>query len=554
MQFFHYLKDKSDKLLEESGGSCIMTIAPRHAVYFLVFWFLANLFCLDRFPFVHSDEIWLGGLTRTMVQNESFAVTEPFFDLQTRKPHALKILFHAGQSLFLQLFGFTVFGLRFFSLVSGTIGLWLFYKLLRVTGISPGASLAGMIMLSLDSQFLYASHFGRQEILVAVFMFAGLLLFFGETRRPRFRAMCVGFCTGLALGVHPNAFIVAVPVSLLYVVTVLNRRRTIREGLVFVGAAALASLIFIFSSFMMNSDFLSNYSALGRSIGVRSGLAGRFADFPHFFFKLFERISGTYYTPDIRPQLLILFAATCIATGTAVWSLVKKRNYFISWTSAEKAGVVGIFGTGAGVFILGKFSQPSIVFLIPFLYICLTSLLSRSLVGERPFRYARMPIAILAVLLALFSLDGVIADARKETETYDDFQNNLTAFVLPGTRTLGNLSWGIPLQTENLVDIRNLAFLENAGQSLSEYIIKNKIECIIVSDELDFVYASRPVWNVLYGNPARWYPELRDFISVHCTLLGEFSSPGYGMRIVSRRYTRDWKVRVYRVADEEIVR
>ncbi len=506
-----------------------MSFAPRHTVYILLIWFMANLFFLDRFPFVHSDEIWLGGLTRAMMQAGSFDVTEPFFDLQPRNPHALKILYHAAQSISLRLFGFGVFALRLFSLVCGAFGLWLFFRLLRALGISPGVSLAGMVMLSLDAQYLYASRFGRQEMPVALFMLAGLLLFFRAMARPRLRAVCAGLCTGLALGLHPNAFIAAVPVTLLSAAAVAARRRPLREGLVFSLTAALSALVFVFLSFMLNSDFLSDYSDFGRSVGVRSGVSGRLADFPHFFFKLFYRISGTYYTPDIKPQLVLLCALVCIASGAAGWSLVTRRNGFALWTSAERTGAAGIIGTGAGIFMLGKFSQPSILFMIPFLYLCLASLLSRCMNGDGGWRRGKVPVSILCMLLAGYSLAGVFADARRETEPYAQLQANLASLVPPGARTFGNLSWGIPLFTENLVDIRN----------------------IVVSDELDFIYASRPVWNVMYGNPARWYPALRGFLAERCVLTGEFSSPGYGMRIVSRRYTRDWKIRVYRVVGPE---
>jgi len=527
-----------------------VTRASKTTFYILLIWFVSNLRFLGTFPFVHSDEIWLGGLTREMMRTGSIAATEPFFDLLPRNPHALKILFHAGQAVFLNLFGFGVVGIRMLSLASGTFGLWLFFKVLRATGIGSRAALAGMLMLAFDAQYLYASHFGRQEILVAVFMFAGLLLFFRESLRPPFRALCVGLCVGLALGVHPNAVVAAVPVTVLYAGAILLRRRKLREGFVFAGTAALSSLVFILASFLMNRHFLSDYSEFGGTVGVRSGLTARIADFPAFFAKLFFRISGTYYTPEIRPQLLLVCALLCLAAVTFAWSLMKGRNFFDHWTVTEKTGMAGIAGIGAGIFLLGKFAQPSIVLMIPFLYLCVASLLSRFADRARPLR-TRILAWGLCALLPLYSLSGVIADIRSETESYADLCENISALVPPGTRSLANLSWGIPLHTDNMRDIRNLAFLESAGLSVPDYVEKNKITVIIVSDELDFIYASRPVWNVMYGNPARWYPELRDFIADRCVPAGEFSSPGYGMRIVSRRYSRDWKVRVYRVSGAE---
>ena len=61
---------------------------------YLIIWFVINLLFLTQFPFVHTDEPWLSGLSRSILENDSPTVTEDFFDLYERHPHALKILFH----------------------------------------------------------------------------------------------------------------------------------------------------------------------------------------------------------------------------------------------------------------------------------------------------------------------------------------------------------------------------------------------------------------------------------------------------------------------------
>ena len=47
---------------------------------FVLVWLSLNLLLLTRYPLVHSDESWLGGLTRNMLAQGSPGVTEPFFD------------------------------------------------------------------------------------------------------------------------------------------------------------------------------------------------------------------------------------------------------------------------------------------------------------------------------------------------------------------------------------------------------------------------------------------------------------------------------------------
>ncbi|MEG0020453.1 MAG: 4-amino-4-deoxy-L-arabinose transferase, partial [Oscillospiraceae bacterium] len=51
--------------------------------YLLVYFCVGLIFLVD-FPFVHSDEAWLGGLSREMLARGSLSVTEPFFDLKVR--------------------------------------------------------------------------------------------------------------------------------------------------------------------------------------------------------------------------------------------------------------------------------------------------------------------------------------------------------------------------------------------------------------------------------------------------------------------------------------
>ena len=70
------------------------------ALYPLIYGVLTLLF-LERFPFVHSDECWLFGLTRDMRAHRSLAVTESFFNAKVRYPHAIKSFYHLLQMAFM---------------------------------------------------------------------------------------------------------------------------------------------------------------------------------------------------------------------------------------------------------------------------------------------------------------------------------------------------------------------------------------------------------------------------------------------------------------------
>ena len=96
-------------------------IRPYHgaAILYIVLHTLISLAFLERFPYVHSDESWLAGLTRAMMEEKSLAVTEPFFDLVPRYPHGIKTLFHLLQMGAVSLFGYRIFSVRLLSLLAG---------------------------------------------------------------------------------------------------------------------------------------------------------------------------------------------------------------------------------------------------------------------------------------------------------------------------------------------------------------------------------------------------------------------------------------------------
>ena len=550
----------------------------RLARLLLAVWLILNLFNLVSYPFVHSDEIWLAGITSQMIRAGSPGVTEPFFDLLPRQPHGMRILFHLFQAPFLAVFRDTVTAVRLFSLFTAAGGLVLFFRLLKRLGIPERLSLIFTTLLGTDGQFVYAAHFGRQEIQILFCMLLGLNLFFGSRLSAGRRGLAVGLATGLAAGFHPNAFIAAWPAGLLYLGAWLTRRRSLREALIFLFSAAAGALVFFLPGFLMGPFYLRDYGEFGRSVGVRFSWQEKILAWPGFYEKLFRRISGTYYVPEMRIQL---GAAAVLAAGLLAEAVIR---YFPGLRSAGRAGIpgvggsspagglqdpagkggpasgdlpaaaglAGILGINLGLAALGKYSQPSVLFLFPFVYI----LAARASLGV--YRHLgprlRRILPVLLVPLLLVSPAGILRDTFREKESFRETSGKIRALIPENSRVLGNLLWSGAWEKAELLDLRNLPLLEEAGLDFREYVRSRRVEYIIAGEELRYINRSRPVWNLLYGNPYPWEGEMEVFLEEECVLAGEVESPGYGIRIPALRYTAPWPVRIYRVRSDSISR
>lgn len=489
---------------------------------YLIIWFVANLFFLTEFPFVHTDESWLSGLSRTMLNERSPSATEDFFDLQVRNPHAIKILFHTLQMGAIGLLGYSLKTVRLLSLVCGVFSLMLMdrltVKILKIP-YKKTIALAIVIWMSLDVQFLYIAHFARQEICLLLLMLFMLNLLVSTEIKPLLRGAATGMILGLAVGFHPNSFIIAWPAGLYLLIEIIRKKRKLSEGAVFLLVTIALGSLFVLISFHFNSNFIHDYRNYGDPLGVLDAPDVKILKLPGFYEKLFFQRGGTYYTPHIKLQMG-LFIPLLIAV------LFKKRGII---------SLCGFLGINIALVIIGKYSQPSIIFILPFYYLLWAEIIDRT--------YIKYVATILIVLTALFSL----LEISGEEERFSDYTAQINQLIPPGTVALGNMYSEYAMDDGHYYDWRNLQYLKENKMSLRSYIETRDIEYIIFSEELTFIYNNRPYWNVIYGNPAHWYPELLEFTKNDCSLTGSFESPGYAMRISAYRYSKPWSVRVFKV-------
>lgn len=533
------------------------------ALVFILIHSLISFLFLEAFPYVHSDESWLAGLTRAMMEEGSIGVTEPFFDLVPRYPHSIKTLFHLLQMAAVSLFGYRIFSLRLVSLGAGAAALWFTYLaggrfLCRSGGFqSPDVlwesrkkGFLVMAVFSMDIQFLYASHFARQEILLSLIQWICLWnLFAPEGFYNEKRGVILGILTGISIGFHPNSFVLGVMNGCCFLGAALFPRFLEGKGergtskpswrplLLYIAVTGGFALVFVGMSFMMDPGFPGHYVAYGkREFGIDASWWERIAGFFGFLKRLYERNSGTYYLPDIRPQFFLF--GLCGSLAAAVSVVMKKEM-------PEAACHIRILLTGAagvicGIICIGRYNQTSILFVFPFGYLAAAMVLE--------LYEGKVQGGMWAVLFAsVLSLTAVQVVPELKKTDYAHYGRQIRELVPEGAKVLGNLNAEFFMGYDCLRDYRNLPYAME-GEGLSGYLERNEIEYIIYHEELDYLWEHRPYYNVIYGN-VMFVQELKNYCLNCCEEVGSFQNSRYGIRVAGILGQEEYaEVTVYRRA------
>ncbi|MHC1719182.1 MAG: ArnT family glycosyltransferase [Clostridiaceae bacterium] len=506
----------------------------RFAIILTMLFFFINFLFLTRFPFVHSDESWLAGLSRNIMEAGNFSVTETFFDLYERNPHAIKMLFHSLQIIFIKIMGYNIFTVRFISLIFGTLTIFVFYLLNRLVFGSRPLALTASALLALDIQIIYASHFARQEIILLFILTASLYYFFLNLRTHTFKAdILLGVILGLGIGFHPNSFIIFLPFVLIYLYHIL-KTKNLRIGnlLALCLTVALFAALFVGISLSFDPNFFTNYAKYGEQFGVTDPLRSKLEEVKYFYLKLYYGVSGTYYTPEIRLQFY-LFSLLLLLSMLKV---VIKRGKDMDTAISALAAIIAV---NLCIVVVGRYNQTSIIFMFPLFYMLFVYLVKDL---KRP-----AIIAVSSILIVLTVFNSVQNIRPWLNQSYRNYMSDISMAVKPSDTVLANLNAGFYFDSDKLFDYRNLALLKENGMDFAGYISRNKIKYIIYSEEMDVIYNSRPAYNGLYGNPSLYYGDMQVFINKNCQLVYEFHDGVYGMRIMQYTNTRPWSVKIYKV-------
>lgn len=517
----------------------------------LLLWLTFNIVTLTTFPRVHSDEAWLAGLSHAVGVNRSLMVTEPFFDLFPRQPHAFKMLFHALQAVSIRLLGNSVQTVRLLALAGATVTLILMYRSWR--RLSRGGWLAVVLVVAFSCQpvFLNAAHLARQEsLLLAVLAGVGLLLdrlSADTTHRQAIRLFWLSVCIGLSALIHPNALMIAAMIGLPLLVDGLTGRLAWRQLVRPAGVLISIGLALVGLSMAVSPDFLSHYADFGANLAVNAAPAQRWQHIQQFFGQLWRQDTGTYDMPDLRGFLSAFAFLPVLSAG-----LLTLADSAL--TESERRGLEQGLAAGLGfllsLFVIGRFNPTSIVFALWPVFQLLAwqlAFVSRHI----QFKGFRSVLALVLLLAHLVSVRGDLALKVEPllrpsaTDSYTQYTLELLSNLPADAIVLGNLSAGFGLTGAGVpfYDIRNLAYAEDP----TDYLRQNEITVVIWYEEYDYILRN-PDWWVLYEiRPGRTsdptaLARLKAILDGQGVLIHTFSSPDYGTRVTAFQGDYPWQV------------
>ena len=524
----------------------------------LLIWLSSNLLTLRHFPYVHSDEAWLSGLSLAMLHEKSLLVTEPFFDLFPRQVHAMKLLFHGTQAALIRCFGYQLFTVRFLSLIAGSIALVLFYNQLRHDSeANSHAPLLLTALMASNIQFIYAAHLARQEILLFAVLTAVSLLY--HTQRPgRFWQMSL--LIGLSALFHPNAFLIAFMFGLLILKDYLTSQIKLRELLQYAGILIVSAISLVGFSLTLTPDFLQNYYRYGQTLSVDAAPGQRWQNLMAYFTQLFRQNGGSYWLPDIRIWMILGSLGIVIA----LFLLVVKPKCLHEPTRTGLSNSLCLFtGFFLGIFIIGRYNPTSILFAFYPLFLLFSHLIQ--LLWQSQKVVIRKTGLVFILLLVIFSVTTSIHTitrlTRQTSHAYDNYLASINRHLPDDSVVLGNLSSYFGLHDKPFFDIRNLGYaVDETGQradpvtdaDIVRYLKKNQINTVIWYSEYDFILKN-PVWSVLYevdqnsDEPSTLFSSLKQVLDQHGTSLYRFYSPVYGTRMIWAMGNHPWEVEIFRI-------
>ena len=491
-------------------------------IFFLAIFFILNALTIMEFPSVHSDELWLKGIADASKSAKSIWVTEPFFDLYPRSPHPFRWLYVSLENIFIKGFGNSVATMRLLSLSMSTLALYTFYHLLKVLKLP---AFWGLFSLMFNISFIYTSRFGRQESsILFIFLLAIYTVIRFADSKLSLSGILPAMITFLAIGIHPNSFIIAVVTVSIMFVQCFQKKRSTKSILIYLLTLTFSFGLWVGLSEWTHSGFFKAYLNYGASLGLDHAPLSRLNLFIWYFRKIYNQIGGTYDIMNLK---------WLMAIGLLMLINPKLQNI----------GTLGMASTALALFLIGRNNQLAIVFFMPWLVIAFLYTVKALMQKYKTL--------ILSVFLLTMTYNAYVniheyALNMPYVLDYQDMIEILKASIPEESTVLGNLNTIEAFDENRFYDLRNLGYLEAHGMTLEEYIALHHIEYIVLHDEMNYIQRTSPTWDFLYVNTS-YFDELFDFVQSQCTPVIIFENPVYAMRISMYSGTYPWRTSVYKV-------
>jgi hypothetical protein len=327
--------------------------------------------------------------------------------------------------------------------------------------------------------------------------------------------------------------------GLTYLILWINKERKIKDLIKLITLTGIYATIYLITTFYLNPNFLNQYSAYGSKLGVFNQLSAKFQNFYFFYYKLYHRISGTYFTVPLKYDYLAFIALVVIIiyllSNNSYKLTIKKSNDYLP--------VIFFIGMNLGILILGRYNQISIIFPIIFLY------LSFAVFTSKVFKEKKWLVYLLCIIVVFQGYHSYTFLKQQKNENYNRFLDEFSVISAEGN-ILGNLNLEYKFK-ERLIDYRNLTHLEENKITFEEYIEINNIKYIVWYEEMDYIYRNEPKWDILYG-PLNYYNDITNFLKHESRLIKTFQSPTYAMRIAKYVNTYPWEVKIYKIKEGSI--
>ncbi len=502
-------------------------------LFFIFFYLIIHLNTLISFPYIHSDEAWLSGFSRTVLDKGTFKTTEPFFDLYPRPIHGLRVIFVGLQILFIKSFGYSILTMRSLSLCFSLGCLYVVYIIFRQQGHNDVISFLCTGLIAIMPQFIMASHVARQEpmILFAMLLTYSLAIKDYSQKNLLLTTLVIGLC----IGIHPNSFIIGICIGIIYLYHLFNSKIHPTVLLKYIILLSGFAGIFITISYLLNPNFVADYLAFGNQLGVVNHTLNRFEGFYYYYYKLYHQIGGTYVLLNIKVDLIITAIAIIFGSLTSIIYHTKKT------TTPLTSSLLMLIGVNIGLLIIGRYNQTAVIFTLFWGWITFIELLKFYC---STFNNNQLFYFILTVFLVIQGYHLYQTISPLNHQDYNQLGESIAEKIPEDSILLGNLNLDYHFPLYQLYDIRNLDYLEKYDLSISSYIQRNGINYILLYDEMDYINEADHKWNILYGDLS-YYDALQQYIKLHGTLIDTFDAPTYGMRISKYVDVYPWTIKLY---------